>query len=130
MENEVRFYLGNNDVMMRLISYLNSMKFPLDVRIRQAKKKRSLPQNNLYWAWLTEFAPHTGYTEEQLHIILRKRFLGEHILTFKGEQYLLTKSTTELTTKEFSEYMDKVHNLAETMGVMLYYPNHYGFDGR
>lgn len=125
---ETRFYVSDNNVMMRLISSLNAMQFPLDVRIKLAKKKRSLPQNNLYWAWLTEFSPHTGYSIEELHLLLRKRFLGDRIMTFDGVDYLVTRSTTELTTKEFKEYMDKVYGAAQKLGVILKLPDYYGFD--
>lgn len=125
---ETQFYLKDADIFTRLVSYLKNTPWPLVISIKLAKKKRSLPQNKLYWVWLRDLSPHTGYTDEELHTLFKVRFLGMDKLTFLNEEYLVPRSTTKLTTKEFSEYMDKIYAAAHEIGVTLHWPDYYGFE--
>jgi len=73
-------------------------------------RKRSLPQNSFYWAMLTWVLEQgdTGYlTPEELHDDLKGRFLAVKADTGKGFVTVRIKSTTDLDSNEFSEYIDK-----------------------
>lgn len=125
---ETKFFVKDTDIMTRLVSYVNSAKWPVVVSIKPAKTKRSLLQNNLYWAWLTDLSPYTGYNVEELHTLFKVRFLGLKAVKFDGIEYQVPKSTTELTTKQFTEYLDKIYAAASQIGVTLHWPDYYGFE--
>lgn len=72
------------------------------------KKYRSLAQNNYYWGHVVKHASDwTGYDKNEMHaafgsIFLRKDIEGNGVM--KAE---IIRSTTDLSTKEFMEYVDK-----------------------
>ena len=65
-------------------------------------KIRNIAQNNYYWAMLKEFGEQVGYHAEEMHDVCKVRF---HI-----------KSTKELNSDEFSEYLDRIHQWAAEQG--------------
>lgn len=82
--------------------------------------KRSLPQNNLYWEWMSRMSNFFGsrgaindkgqrVSKEDMHDLMRHMFLGyveKRVGNTKLEPQL--KSTTDLSKSEMSEYMIKV----------------------
>lgn len=98
-----------------------------EVTIKPYKKSRTNNQNALYWKWLTIISEHTGYTQDELHEGMKRNFIGEDIGSdIFGNTYIRAKSTTNLTTKEFTEYMDKVNIFAANEGLVLPSPDYYG----
>jgi hypothetical protein len=103
--------------------------------IKEGKEKRSIPQNDLYWFWLTflEKESETGYTKNEFHEFFKFHILYEILetLVFKNGntwQYFKRQSTTELNTKQFAEYMEKVERFANTeLNVTLPHPEDLGF---
>lgn len=90
--------------------------------------KRSLPQNNLYWEWMTRLGQHFSksgakYSSEEMHDLMRHKFLG-YVNKKIGNTELQPqlRSTTDLTKKEFSEYMMKIEVWAAEHGCLLPYP--------
>lgn len=78
--------------------YLDSLPVgtELEVKIKIVNNRRSEEQNNYYWAILRIIANETGYEKpDDLH---------EH---FKNE-YNRGKSTSEITPKEFADYIQKI----------------------
>lgn len=70
-------------------------------------QKRSVEQNARYWAVVRKVADHTGYTEKEIHLFFKDKFLP-------GEW----ESTTQLSTSEM-DYMTK-HAMAwagQTLGL-------------
>jgi len=60
--------------------------------IKKTQKIRSINQNRLYWDMLSHIAEYTGeYDRDWLHSIMKAKFR--------------IKSTTDLTTEEFTKYM-------------------------
>jgi hypothetical protein len=82
------------------------------VEINKLPLKRSLAQNKYYWSvvvptfrtlWNEVLG---GITKEMAHDMLRANFLPLEIPSPKtGEVVRISKSTTELSTKEFGEYI-------------------------
>lgn len=95
------------------------------VDIKKFVKSRSRAQNRTYWQWLHVISDHTGYDTEELHELFKGRFIGFKEKEIMGEKIRMTKSSTALTTKEFSDYLGKVELLARSLNVSLPYPDDY-----
>jgi hypothetical protein len=98
------------------------------IRIEQVIEKRSIDQNSLYWLWLTCIQQHTGNDKVYLHDYFRGKYLsGITIKIFGIEQFKL-KSTTELNTYEFKQYLDKIQEFSNTeLGIDLPNPEDLRF---
>jgi len=87
--------------------------------IKKAKVRRSLNQNNYMWGVVyKQFAIDSGYTPKEMHQILGREFLSYEK---NGEQ--LIKSTSDLNTIEFENYMSQCRMLAAEQGVLIPEPN-------
>lgn len=97
------------------------------------KRKRSLPQNSYYWMILTEYIQPGLYeagwreikTKEDAHDFVRGLFLkSKSVNEISGETVERIKSTTELTTSQFSEYLDEIAQwAAEYLSIQIPSPN-------
>jgi len=104
---------------------LNSGWNEFEVVIQKRKKNRSLEQNKWMWACMALLAEHTGYTKDEMLAIVKFKFLkGELVDTKTGEVYEYLRSSADLTTTEFSVFMEElIQWSAETLQVVLPYPN-------
>ena len=75
----------------------------VDVTIATPRKRRSDAQNNWYWASLGELAEHTGHTAHELH----EHFAGLFLTSEGADGIRVTRSTTGLTTAEFTRYIEQ-----------------------
>lgn len=79
------------------------------VRLSKPRKPRSVKSNAFYWASIIgTLAGTTGHSPEEIHFFLKKEFLPRSFIKLGGKEIELQKSTTELTTQEFSEYLDRI----------------------
>ena len=85
--------------------------------ITEKKTKRSTDQNSRYWKLLTDFGRYLGYEAEEMHELCRYKFLREYV-EIDGMELAKLKSTTKLTTQEFTDYMDAIDRWAVGMGFM------------
>lgn len=90
------------------------------------KRKRSNPANARYWALLAKIAAvvyHKGklYPPESWHEDFKRALLGcDDVALPSGEVLTIPRSTADLTTDEFSDYMAKVEAWAlDEHGVWL-----------
>ena len=93
----------------------------VEVTIQRLRKRRSLNQNAYMWGVVVAMiAEAAGYEPEEAHDALKIRFLTIH-----GDTALPTvRSTTDLTTTEFEEYLSKCRQLgAEMYGIYIPEPN-------
>lgn len=80
-------------------------------------KSRSVSQNKRYWLLLTWYVEEGGLddygymTKEELHEKMKERLLQVEHTDGMGITTIRTRSTTELTTDEFKDYMDKLEAL-------------------
>jgi hypothetical protein len=90
------------------------------ITIQKQKKTRSNPQNAFYYGVVVPIMQQclkdAGYlmTNEQIHEMLKLKFLKESILVNEqtGEYLERIKSTTELSTIEFMEYILEIQKFA------------------
>lgn len=92
-------------------------RFLADFRVYRVK--RSLPQNRLYWMWLRCIKDETGNEEEHLHQYFKDRFLSFELVAMFGEQTKIAASTSDLDTKAFSEYLEKIRMHMQDQGILL-----------
>jgi hypothetical protein len=76
--------------------------------VRPLKKGRSLSQNAYYFMYLTIIADETGDNADDLHEFFKRKLLPPRFVTVRGEEIKLPASTTELSSGEFGEYLDKI----------------------
>lgn len=113
--NIPNFTIGdaNRDAFCLLIQALPKGKL-YTAKVTEKKSQRSLDQNALYWKLITELGEHIGYSHDEMHQLMGYKFLRYEK---NGEQFI--KSTTKLTTKEFSEYFENCARWAAEMGFIL-----------
>ena len=87
--------------------------------------KRSNPANARYWLLLHELADKLrpggqAYSAEQYHEYYKSRFLGcDEMKLPNGKTLVLPRSSADLDSSEFAEYVGKVEADAAERGVYL-----------
>tara|TARA_R100001530_G_scaffold85454_1_gene59569 strand:- start:208 stop:588 length:381 start_codon:yes stop_codon:yes gene_type:complete len=89
------------------------------VEVREAKDIRTNAQNRLWWKWIELIADETGNEKQEIHSILKYKFLlKEEIID--GELHQGLKSTTTLTKEEFGKLTQEVFYWAnDTLNINL-----------
>jgi len=81
--------------------------------------KRTNEQNRMYRAILNSMAEYSWYDQEELHEICKNKFLSHTHQSDMFWEIKVVKSTRELTTKQFAEYVEKVANFAAERGIVI-----------
>jgi len=118
------------DNPLAVVTYLTFYdKKKVKVTIEDSEKKeRSLNQNNYYWGVVVNtIANELGYLDKEMHELLKAEFLFEmrEVKTKKGIKLVKKyKSTTEITTKQYEDYLSKIRIWASTeFGIFIPLPN-------
>ena len=82
------------------------------VEIRPLEASRTIAQNSLLWTWYSIIGQDIGYSTHELHKIFKGRFLNG-------------KSTSSLSTKEFSYYLNQIDLLCQDYNIELPYGQDY-----
>ena len=93
------------------------------VDIKRYRKRRTLSQNKLYWMWVSCIAQETGNKSDVVHDYLKNRFLPKRTIQIFGETKDVPFSTTELNTKQFTDYLNAIDADVSTEGITLLYPD-------
>lgn len=116
-----------NQVKANLIAFIEAL--PADkawcVEIDLLRKKRSLPQNSLMWDWYTVIGNEIGYTKDEMHDVLREKFLPWHEVEICGikRKVLTSTSSDDFTTAMMAEYLDHIDRFAaQELGILLPHP--------
>ena len=106
---------------------LKSKNKPVSVIIKLQSKGRSDNQNAYYWAVVIGLiAENCGYRQswehEEVHSKLKDMFLPRH------GQLNITRSTSDLNTVEFEEYLSKIRQWAsEYLSLYIPLPNEVNY---
>ena len=103
------FLAGNWESMSKTLH-------PLQIECKPESSKRNLAQNRYYWQMLNQIAENAWvegrtYTADTWHELAKRKFIGCIDLPGGG---LMAMSSTDLNTREFSEYVAKVEAWAAT----------------
>jgi hypothetical protein len=80
--------------------------------IGEKKNQRTMNQNKYYnGVVLKIIGQHLGYERDEVHEILSAKFLKK-MLNVGGNDMVVVKSTTSLTTEEMSHYIEKCKRFA------------------
>lgn len=86
--------------------------------IKERKNTRSDKQNAYYWALIDLVSKETGIDKDEIHEKMRMKFLIQQSDNPKHLPYV--KSTSKLTTAEFTTYIEDMRNFfAELLGMVL-----------
>jgi hypothetical protein len=104
------------DARDQLAAYLKAHAGqPVDIVLRPHRRQRSLVQNNWIWGVAYPLLAETlGYDADEIddmHYGLVAKWAGSHIDERIGE-VVANKRSSELTTKEFSDYMEWIVRFA------------------
>jgi hypothetical protein len=113
----VRQYLLRGEAELRraaaLVLALNPEKV-WRLEIKQHVARRTISQNKLYFAILTEIANETGSSVEEMHEAMKRKFLPTTVVTVGDEEIPVTARSSKLAKDAFSEYVEKVIAFAAT----------------
>jgi hypothetical protein len=114
--------LDREDEYAALVASLEGK--PIEQTLRKERKRRGNSQNRFYWGVvLKTVADQLGWDVDDLHHELKRKFLAvEH-----DTALVMTRSTADLDTAEFTEYIDNVMRLAAEMGIYVPSPGEVDF---
>lgn len=102
----------------------------IEITIKAYRDTRSVQQNRYYWGvCLKLISESTGYTTDELHHIFKHKYLidkerARELVDSLIENYLPPRSTTDLDTVEFNNYLEKIKNFASLeLGVYIPEPD-------
>ena len=92
---------------------------PVMVTVETIPRKRSLRANRHYFGALVRaISGHTGMTVAEVHDYLKFRFNAREIPDpHTGEVMLIGGSTAEMTSDRFSEFVVKVQEVCDKLGI-------------
>ena len=97
------------------------------VEISKQYKIRSLQENKYYfWVVLKILSDELWYEVDEVHELMKERFLTkiEKLKSDKRVKLKRTKSTSELTTQEFEEYLENIRVFASKyLNIIIPLPN-------
>jgi hypothetical protein len=122
--------LINRTAVAAAFSILHDGKYKMEL---SSYKIRSLSQNNYYWQMIENYIQPGLYdlgwrdikSKEAAHDFVRELFLKIKIINEQtGEEMERIKSTTELTTTQFNEYLEEIWQwAAEYLLISIPAPN-------
>ena len=89
-----------------------------EVEVKPFAFNRSTQQNKKYWALISELGSFLGYSESEMHELMKFKFLS-YKQELLGDEMTVVPSTSKLTIKEFVEYLEKVERFAVSLGFTL-----------
>lgn len=83
----------------------------ITVILTNQKPKRTENQNRYYWMYLGMIADETGEDIDDLHTLFKGMFLTKEVVEIMGHKIRRARSTTELSTIQFSGYIERIEEL-------------------
>ncbi len=98
------------------------------ITIKKASEKRSIPQNDLMWMWLTCIERETGTPKDDIYMYYCKKFLMKTIQVGQKLERIYNTSS-KLNTEQMSEFLTKIQADAATeLGITLPKPEDRFFE--
>ena len=89
------------------------------ITIKRANEKRSIPQNDLMWMWLTCIERETGTPKDDVYMYYCKKFLMKTIQVGNKMERIYNTSS-KLNMEQMSEFLNKIQvDAATELGITL-----------
>ena len=86
-----------------------------DYQIKEYKKTRSNDQNRYYWGWVLKTIAESMWDwADYVHWVMSMKFLVDNT---KKSPYI--KSTANLNSKEFTEYIENIKDFVAPFGIII-----------
>lgn len=117
-----KFIPYNQDQLIQAFKKLSGKR--AEITVRPETKSRTNEQNRYLWGVVYKYiSEEIGYEPEQVHELMKFKFLKIEILV-KGNPETVIRSTTELSTEEFNQYVERIVRwAAEFLGLVIPDPN-------
>lgn len=120
----MKLTISSVEDMQALTQKLSALPFDkgqtYEVSYKRKIRKRSVPQNRLYWLWLACIAEHIGSDKDYVHRAFVEKYLVYDEIEILGVKIPKIPSTTTLSTQTFTEYIEKIRIYAATeLGLTL-----------
>ena len=98
------------------------------ITIKRANEKRSIPQNELMWMWLTCIERETGTPKDDVYMYYCKKFLMKTIQVGNKMERIYNTSS-KLNQEQMSEFLNKIQvDAATELGITLPQPQDRFFE--
>ena len=110
---------SNEDVehARKLIGELDLSK-AWEINVKEYDHQRSIQQNRKYWKLVGELGSYLGYSTEEIHQMMKYKYLS-YKQELLGDEVVVVPSTSNLSIKEFIDYLSNVEGFAHTLGFKL-----------
>ena len=108
-----KLYIHNRRDFDAQISALRE-GWQLEISVKRLRATRSQQFNKFYWSVVVHMiSEHTGYTPEEVHDLLKMRFIPKRLAVCNGngviqDEFVLGGSTREMDTEEFGAYVEEI----------------------
>lgn len=98
------------------------------ITIKRASEKRSIPQNDLMWMWLSCIERETGTPKDDVYMYYCKKFLMKTIQVGERLERIYTTSS-KLNTEQMTEFLNRIQaDAAQELGITLPLPEDRFFE--
>ena len=127
MVSKGKLVFNNPDGMERYLLGLDNKS--VEVVIRLPRKDRTNQENRYYFGVVVKLiSEHTGFSVDEVHEFLKLKFLSK-IIVMAGEDVKIPRSSTELSTVEWEQWMTEIREWAAmVLGLYIPLPNEIDLD--
>lgn len=79
-----------------------------DIQVKEYEPKRSDEANRRLWALHSLAAQHTGHASDELHELMKWKFLPRTTVKIAGQETEVPARSSRLTKKQFAAFMEQV----------------------
>ena len=126
----MRLLIKNNVDRERFIDFIKQVKIdkPYVASFSAHRKKRSLNQNRLLFMWLNCIKDDTGNSTDSLYQYFCDRYLPWNGEIVFGKEVHAKGGSSKLNTKQFTDFLDCIHQEMSEFGIYLPYPDDVGYE--
>lgn len=106
-------------IIAQWLMALSNDSLPYEIIAKPYKRNRSIESNDFYWTLLTHISTETGYSKDDLHDMMRYKFLGMQKKEVAGIVIEYLPSTTKLKVSEMADYLTQIEVWAAQLGIWL-----------
>lgn len=117
----MRFIICDTERLKNCLTHISSLPLDGEFAVEIVRRKRTIPQNNLWHKWIDIIADYCGTSAENMKDVIKEMVLGreEFINPITGEIKGRLKSSAELDKEDFSKLMLQTQVIAADCGIIL-----------